>query len=340
MSSPSDQTILITGASGFVASHILRAFLNAGYNVRGTLRSSSAIASVTAAQGALASRLSFAIVPHVNEPGALREALKGVSGVIHTASPFNLNPVNNEEDLLKPAVSMTTNVLSEAASSPTVKRVVITSSFAAILDIPAGNRPGYIYTEKVWSPATYAEAAASTNGAFTYCTSKKLAEEAAWQWMEQHKPAFTLSTICPPWVFGPSINPIKSLEQLNESTEAIYKLINGSATEVPGIDFAGFADARDVAEAHLQAYEREAAGGERFLVGGHFDYQSAVDAIRSAFPELKNRVPEGKPGVLEDVYIPDGSKAERMLGIRYTSLADSMRDTVADLLEAEKRLAA
>lgn len=340
MPSPSEQTILVTGASGFVASHIIHEFLSAGYNVRGTLRSSSALSKLTAAQGPLSSRLSFAIVPDMSAPGALDAALKGVSGVIHTASPFILAPKSNEEDLLKPAISMTVNVLAAAAAHPEVKRVVITSSFASILDLLAGLRPGYSYSEKDWNPVTYQEAADATSGAFAYCASKKLAEEAAWKWVEEHKPAFSLSTICPPWIFGPSINPITSLDHLNESTETIWKLINGSAKAVPEIDFAGFADVRDVALAHLRAYENEAAAGQRFLVGGHFDYPSAVDTIRKQFPELQERVPEGRPGVLQEVYVPDGSKAAKELGVEYTPLEVTMRDTVQDLLNAEKRLGA
>lgn len=338
MSSPSEQTILITGASGFVASHIIHEFLAAGYNVRGTVRSASVISSLGVAQGALATRLSYAIVPNVSAPGALDEALKGVSGVIHTASPFILSPKDNEEDLLKPAISMTTSVLTAAAAYPEVKRVVVTSSFASIVDILAGLRPGYNYTESDWNPVTYPEAVAATNGAFAYCASKKLAEEAAWKWVEEHKPSFTLSTICPPWVFGPSINPITNMEHMSESTELVWKLINGSSKTVPEIDFAGFADVRDVAVAHLKAFENEAAGGQRFLVGTHFDYQSAANTIRKDFPELKERVPEGTPAVLQAAYVVDGSKAKRELGVNYTPLEVTMRDTVRELLEAEKRL--
>lgn len=338
MSSPSKQTILVTGASGFVASHIIKTFLTSGYQVRGTIRSTSAIPSIQAAQGALASNLSFSIITDLTLPGALDEALDGVSGVIHTASPFVLNPKDNETDLLKPAIEMTTSVLAAAANQSSVKRVVITSSFASILDMNGGNRPGYKYSEKDWNPATYEEAAASPNGAFAYCASKKLAEEAAWKWVDEHKPSFSVVTICPPWVFGPSLNQINSLDHLNESTETIWKLINGSTKEIPDIDFAGFADVRDVGQAHLKAYENDAAAGERFLVGSHFDYQSAVDTIRSAFPELRGRVPEGKPGVVEEVYEPDGSKAARVLGVKYTSLDQTMGDTVEGLLEAEKRV--
>lgn len=338
MPAPSEQTILITGASGFVASHIIHEFLAAGYNVRGTVRSASAVSKLAAAQGTLSSRLSYAIVPSVSAPGALDEALKGVSGVIHTASPFILSPKDNEEDLLKPAISMTTSVLAAAAKYPEIKRVVVTSSFASIVDILAGLRPGYTYTESNWNPVTYPEAVAATNGAFAYCASKKLAEEAAWKWVDEHKPSFTLSTICPPWVFGPSINPITSLEHVGESTGLIWKLINGSFKTVPEIDFAGFADVRDVAVAHLKAFENEAAGGQRFLVGTHFDYQSAANTIRKDFPELRERVPEGTPSVFQEAYEVDGSKAAEKLGVQYTPLEVTMRDTVKELLEAEKRL--
>lgn len=338
MSPPSEQTILVTGASGFVASHVIHALLAAGYNVRGTLRSKAAIPSLTAAQGSLASRLSFTIVPNASALGALDEALEGVSGVIHTASPFILSPKNNEEDVVKPAISMTTNVLAAAAAHPQVKRVVVTSSFAAILDLGAGFRPGYIYTEHDWNPVTYQEAVDTTSGAIAYSGSKKLAEEAAWKWVEEHKPAFSLATISPPWIFGPSIYPITDLDHLSESLDVIWKLVNGSTKSVPGPDFAGFADVRDVALAHLKAYEIEAAGGQRYLVGGHFDYQSAVDGIRKNFPELKDRVPAGTPGAVPETYLPDGSKAIRELGLKYTPLEVTMKDMVQGLLDAEKRL--
>src|SRR6266536_1826708 len=173
----------------------------------------------------------------------------------------------------------------------------------------------------------------STNGAFSYCASKALAEKAAWDWMDEQKPSFTLSTINPPWVFGPSVSG-SSLDHLNESLQAIWKLINGSTKEVPPTDFAGFADVRDVAKAHRLAYETKEAGGQRFLPGNHFDYQTAADIIREEFPELRNRVPEGVKGagLKEEVYVPDGSKAEKILGLKYTSLKNTMVDTVKDLL--------
>jgi nucleoside-diphosphate-sugar epimerase len=93
---------------------------------------------------------------------------------------------------------------------------------------------------------------------------------------------------------GVRLGPIASLENLNGSTEAIYKLIN--AKSIPVTDFAGFADVRDVVFAHLFAYEKPEAAVKRFLVGSHFDYQVAADAIRAKLPQLKDRVREGIPG--------------------------------------------
>jgi NADPH-dependent methylglyoxal reductase len=340
MASKSSHTLLMTGASGFVGAHVLNAFLEQGYSVRAVARSERSISSIKDAHPAHASQLSFAIVPDLTAPDAFKDAMKGVSGVIHLASPFVLSPKDNEEELLKPAINATIEVLEDTAKyAPNVKRIVLIASFASILDLSKGLWPEKTYDESDWNPATYKEAAESTNGAFSYCASKKLAEEAAWKWIDEKKPSFALTTMCPPWVFGPHFEKIKSLDHLNESTEAIYKLITSKEDgELPPIDFAGFADARDLAKAHVLAYENEAAAGERFLVGNHFDYQAAADSIRKDFPNLRSRVPKGNPGHPEPTYKINGSKVEKVLGLKYTTLEQCMKDTVQNLLDAEASL--
>lgn len=344
MSSPSDQTVLVTGASGFVASYIIKAFLECGYCVRGTVRSNASAIGIKDALSEHASRLSFAIVPDIASPNAFNEAIKGVSGVIHTASPFVLTIEDNERDVLLPAINGTLNVLNAAKKfNPDISRVVITSSFASILDLDQGMRPGYVYTEDDWNPYTYEAAKATPHGPVAYCASKALAEKAAWDWMEQHKPKFSLTTICPPYIFGPLLNTPSSMSKLNESAEVIYRLFNGSITEVPATDFAAFADVRDVAQAHLQGFEKPEAANQRFLVaGGQFGYQASADIIRKNVPELKNRVLEGKPGsgAEEKTYIANGSKAERVLGLKYHSLETSITDLASNLVALEGKLAA
>jgi nucleoside-diphosphate-sugar epimerase len=137
MSSPSEQTIPVTGASGFVASHIIKTFLERGYDVRGTVRSESSANTIKKTVSQYADRLSFITVPDIGSDDAFNEAIKGVSGILHTASPFILAPKDNECDLLNPAVKgTTTNVLDAAEKyNPDISRVVVTSSFAAILDM-------------------------------------------------------------------------------------------------------------------------------------------------------------------------------------------------------------
>ncbi len=93
--SPKDETVLITSVSGFVASWITPAFLDAGYNVRGTVRSEKSIESIKEKHPKHADRLSFTIVPDMAALDALNDAVKGVTGVIHTANPFILNPKDN-----------------------------------------------------------------------------------------------------------------------------------------------------------------------------------------------------------------------------------------------------
>ncbi|KIW22610.1 hypothetical protein, variant [Cladophialophora immunda] len=336
---PKEETILITGISGFVASHIAHTFLEAGYHVRGTVRSDKSIAGIKQAHSQYEDQLSFVVVPDMAATDALNEAMDGVTGVIHTANPFILDPKDNEEELLKPSINGVLNVLKAGATQgPTLRRIVLTASFACNLDLSQGLRPGYTYTESDWNPATYEEAKNSSSGAFTYCAAKGLAEKAAWEWIEKNRPSFSFTAINPPWIFGPSLTGIKSLDHLNESTEAIWKLVNGSAKEVPPIDFAGCADVRDIGLAHLRAYELEEAAGQRFIVGSHFDYQTAVDTLRDDFPQIQDRIPRGTPGKREPVYQVDGSKAEKVLGIKYTPLSVTLKDTVNDLLDAEKVL--
>ena len=338
--SAKDEIVLITGCSGFVGSWITHAFLEAGYKVRGTVRSEKSIDSIKEKHAKHADRLSFSVVPDMAVPDALDDAVKGVSGVIHTANPFVLNPKDNEEDLLKPSITGVLNALKAAAKEgPSLRRVVLTASFASNLDLSKGNRPGFTYDETVWNPATYEEAKASDNGAFTYCAAKALAERAAWDWIEANKPSFSFVTICPPWIFGPALGGRKSLEHLNESTEAIWKLINGSLDTPPDPDFAGCADCRDVSLAHVRAYELEKAGGERFIVGASFEYQTAVDILRKDFPQLKDRIPEGNPGHPPEIYAINNSKVKKVLGIELTPVKVTLKDTVEDLLNAEKNSA-
>ena len=110
-----------------------------------------------------------------------------------------------------------------------MKRVVITSSFASILDIDQGTRSGYTYTENDWNPVTYETASKQdTDGSVAYSASKTFAEKAAFDFVKKNKPNFNISTICPPMVYGPAAHAPPSLDKLNTSSADIYrKYIHG-----------------------------------------------------------------------------------------------------------------
>lgn len=336
----SPPTVLVTGASGFVATHVVLAFLSAGYNVRGTVRSESKAKSTAATfPSELQSRLSFVVVEDIAAPGAFDEAVRGVDGVIHTASPFVLQVKDNKSDLLDPAINGTHNILKAIQkNAPAVKRLVVTSSFAAILDLSTGNHPGYTYTENDWNPATYEQALKSDNGAFVYCASKKLAEKKAYDFVDSEKPNFSLATICPPMVYGPAIQPIHNLTSLNESTGDIYRFMNGSTPKVQVNGFWAYVDVRDVAEAHLKAYEHP-EGGRFFVTGGSFTYQQVVETIRKVPGVDQSKVSKDDPSLeWPETYKVDNSKARKELGIEFKSLEESIRDTALQMLQWEQKL--
>lgn len=327
-------TLLITGASGYLGGHLIKAAIEGGYNARAVVRSNSSAEKIADQFPEFKAQLSYTIVPDITKADAYETAFEGVTGVIHAASPFVLKPKDNVKDLLEPAIHGSIAILNAAKKwGHGVKRVVATSSHASVVDLSKGKRPGYVYNEKDWNPVTFEEAA-TADGVTAYCASKTLAEHAMWDWVEENKPSFDLVTITPPWVFGPYVSELKSTKHLSESVGILWSIVDGN--EIPAFDFGGYVDVREVTKAHVLAHEVKEAGGQRFWVGQSFQYQPAIDIARTELPEIRDRLPEGKPGWSDDVYKVDGSKAERVLGLKYLTLSQTITDTYAQLLRAEQ----
>ncbi len=334
----SSQLILLTGASGFVAAHVLNSLLQHGYKVRGTVRSEATADKVRKTHSHLlkgdASRLTFAIVPDVAATGAFDEAVKGVDGVIHTASPFVMQVENNERDLLDPAIKGTTSILQAVEKyAPQVKRIVITSSFAAITDPTQGARPGYTYSEKDWNPVTY-EQAKSGDGPTAYCASKTFAEKAAWDFVKEKKPNFDIATICPPMIYGPLDNDA-SLDHLNTSSADIYRFMNGSQKEPGPTTFPAFADVRDVGEAHVKAYENPQ--GSRYLITtGNFQYPDVCEVIKKALPAYASKVPDPSSTEKVETFKVNNEHARKDLGMDFIPLDQTISDTAKSLARLQE----
>ena len=334
----SSQVILLTGASGFVAAHVLNSLLQHGYKIRGTVRSEAAADKVRKTHSHLlnddASRLTFAIVPDLAATGAFDEAVRGVDGVIHTASPFFTQVEDNERDLLDPAIKGTTSILQAVQKyAPQVTRIVITSSFAAIFDASQGFRPGYTYSEQDWNPITY-EQAKEGNGEIAYSASKKFGEKAAWDFVKDQKPNFDIATICPPMIYGP-LEHEASLDHLNTSSADIYRLMNGSQKEPGPTAFPAFADVRDVGEAHVRAYE--SPHGSRYLItSGNFQYPDVCEIIKKALPAYASKVPDPSSTAKIETFKVNNERARKVLGMDFTPLDQTISDTAKSLAKLQE----
>ncbi|GKT46024.1 NADPH-dependent methylglyoxal reductase GRE2 [Colletotrichum spaethianum] len=343
MASSTSQTIVITGANGYLALHVINQLLEKGYSVRGTVRSPKADEKVRATfPNQYGTRLTTVFVEDLTKPELFRDAFDdNTVGALHLASPVHGHVEDNVRDMLDPAVKGATSILdaSKLYAGPAFRRVVHLSSIAAMLDDKKGLRPGYTYTDSDWNPVTFEEAVALKDHAPLYIASKGLSERAVWAWMAEHKPKFDLACVNPTMVIGPHLEAIDSLDEVTSTAKFLWQLVD--ATEIPPLPWAGCVDVRDTAAMTVAAFEKPEAGGQRLLLAHHFDWQTATDIAREELPEeVRGRFPMGRPGTgrseaLEHIYQLDGSKAAKVLGVEYRPLSESVKETLEQFLAAE-----
>ncbi|KAL6981143.1 hypothetical protein U1Q18_022772 [Sarracenia purpurea var. burkii] len=210
---------------------------------------------------------------NLNEDGSFDPVVDGCEGVFHTASPVLLSPGDPKADLLDPAVKGTLNVLRSCAKVPSIKRVVLTSSMTAICPSKKPLDPGAIIDETWFSDPVFLEESKEW-----YQLSKTLAEQAAWKFAREN--GIDLVTIHPGIVIGPLLQPT-----LNASTGEILNLIK-KGNEVSSDAFFRFVDVRDVAYAHIQAFEIPSASGRYGLVGRVTYASEALSILHRSFPTL------------------------------------------------------
>ena len=272
--------VLVTGGSGFIGVHCILQLLGAGHRVRTTVRSLQREADVRAMLKAGGAEpgvaLSFAAADLMSDAG-WPEAAAGCDFLLHVASPFPASVPKHEDELIVPAREGALRVL-RAARDAGVKRVVLTSSFAAI---GYGQKlTGRPFTEADWTDPNGADVGA-------YVKSKTLAERAAWDFVAREGGALELSVVNPVGVFGPVFGP-----DFSTSIQIVQRLMDGAMPGCPRLSF-GVVDVRDVADLHLRAMTHPAARGERFLsVAGDFmTIQEIARVLRARIPDAAGRVP-------------------------------------------------
>jgi dihydroflavonol-4-reductase len=333
------ELVLVSGASGFIASHIVRELLAAGYRVRGTVRNlknKEDYAHLQLLPGAEHLELVAAdlLTPHAFDAHA-----QDATYVLHTASPYVLEAKDPQKDLVDPAVQGTRTMLEACAKAPSIKRVVLTSSMAAVTDEPESE---HTLTEADWNTKSTLERNA-------YYLSKTLAERAGWSFIEAQNPSWDLVVINPFMVIGPSMT-----KTLNTSNQLFVDLLKGVYPGIMSLTW-GFVDVRDVAKAHLQAMQTETASGRHLCAGETLAMRDLVEllgrsgwqnqklpklALDCAVGDFAARLssytqPKGVGSYLRTHLgrVPryDNTKIKRELGIQFRPVSESVLDTMADL---------
>ncbi|WBW71910.1 flavonol reductase/cinnamoyl-CoA reductase family protein [Schizosaccharomyces osmophilus] len=331
------QLVLVTGVTGFIGAHVAVALLNKGYRVRGTVRSMEKAKELVRLNPELKDKIEFVIVKDIVEPNAFQDSVKGCDYVCHVASPFFTdNVTDNKTQLLDPAVKGTLSALEAAVTEPKVKRVVITSSFAAVNNPTADPNTGYSYSEKDWNPLSYEDALQTKNGNFAYSASKKLAEKAARDFVKEKQLHFDISTVNPPYVFGPPIHPMNSMDSLNTSNQVLWKLVNGSKVQ-PNIQ-RWQVDVRDIADAHVLALESPKLSNGRMLVTqGPFSTNNISKILREKLPEKKDVISEPSDVPFNEKFFNIDNSFSKSLGLQYYSDEQTYVDTALKLWERAKQ---
>ncbi|KAL6060484.1 Tetraketide alpha-pyrone reductase [Balamuthia mandrillaris] len=320
-----DKTIVaVTGASGFIAGEIIKQLLEKGYHVRGTVRS---LSNATKTKHLLEEYPGLELFEaDLLTEGSFAKCFEGCKYVMHTASPFQLQVEDPQRDLVDPALKGTLNVLRCVKQAKTVRRVVLTSSCAAVAS-QALPPEGKVWTEDDWNTDSTLENA-------PYRLSKSLAERAAWDFVAKEQDdvpeeeRFDLVVMNPSFVLGPP----HSARVDSVSVASIKGFLDGSVTETPNSCF-GAVDVRDVAKAHILGMEKPEASGRFILSSPQGISQLELAKMLAEDTSLSNYpIPtkEKAPVVHRPAY--SNEKAKQVLGLEFTPIPKSLSDMAHALI--------
>lgn len=265
----------MTGASGFLASWLIKRLLLSGYYVTGTVRdpgNTEKLAHLWKLEGAQERLL--LVKAELSDKGSFDDPIMGCEGVFHTASPvLDRSCSNPAAEILKPAMEGTLNVLRSCKKNPSLKRVVITSSSSTVR-VRDDFDPKRPLDESSWSSEELCQ-----NLQLWYALSKTLAEKAAWEFCKTNN--IDLVTIMPSFVVGPSLPP-----SLSRTAEDILDLLQGQKEKFQSYGRMGYVHIDDVALCHILIYEHENAQGRYICSSIVLDNNELVSWLSTRYPSL------------------------------------------------------
>lgn len=241
---------LVTGGSGYLATWIEKYLLEGGYRVRATVRSLQDTEKLQALRSLLPG-VEFVEADLRHENG-WQAAVEGCKWIFHVASP---QAVKEETDCVGGAVAGTEHVLNAVFASNTVKKVVVTSSEAAVAY--GHPRSQTEISEDDWTDTKVVKQ--------DYMRSKTLAERAAWAIANdqaQNPRGVPLSTICPGLILGPTLVPWGRY-----SLKSLKDIADGTTPVLPDMTL-HVVDVRDCARMHIALMADPGTDGHRHLSFG------------------------------------------------------------------------
>ena len=339
--------ILVTGAAGYVAGWVIKELLDAGATVHAAVRNPNnedKIKHLKALAAGAPGDIKF-FRGDLTDQGSYAEGMAGCKVVFHIASPFTTSFKDPQKELIDPAQQGTRNVLEQANATPSVTRVVVTSSCAAIYgdNTDVAEAPGGVLTEAVWNTSSSA-----SHQAYSY--SKTVAEREAWK-IADAQSRWKLVAVNPSLVLGPGV----IVHETSESFSLMRQMGDGSLRSgAPKIGF-GVVDVRDLAKAHLAAGFEAGANGRNIISGHNTDLLSIamtlLDKYGSDYGIPRRAAPKwliwllapliGAPFTRKVVsrnvnimWYADNTKGVRELGVTYRPLEQTTNEMFAQMIEA------
>jgi len=267
--------VLVTGLSGFIASHVTAGLLKQGYAVRGTVRNKvkgERVVETLLGSGVDTSNLEL-FEADLSEDAGWKNAVKDCRFVQHIASPFPLEAPANREALVADARGGAMRVVEQALGAG-AERVIMTSSMVAMMGQP-GRGDHMLVKESDWSDPDWRPLTA-------YPVSKTRAERAIWDYANTQNVKDRVTTICPGLVFGPD-----TYNNGGASLGIIKGLFSGQFPMMPRIAYP-IIDVRDCASLHIKAMTAEAAGGRRLIAASNTLWISGIaKLLKDAYPKAK-----------------------------------------------------
>ncbi|RAK75338.1 putative 3-beta hydroxysteroid dehydrogenase/isomerase [Aspergillus fijiensis CBS 313.89] len=316
--------IFMTGATGFIGSATAVQALKSGYQLRlGVRQKSEKLQSLLSEYR---EQVEFVIIPDLTEEAAFRGKLDGVDYVLHLASP--LANGTDKEAFFSPAVNGTLAVLKEAAKVPSIKKVVVTSSIAALIPLAGLPDGGVIREDNDWDLAVdpTADFVDPNNPAATpmtlYRASKLLANNATWDFWRTENPHYALVTLHPSFVFGHNLVQASGKEIEAGSNGIIWGSVMG------GVPLGGITGVhiQDVAEAHIRALDSRIKNGAKYLLSGPpTTWKEVARIAHELYPNVGVKLTEGAEGASMPT---DTTKAEVELQMQWRPWEEMVRSVM------------